>query len=113
MAAAAAAAAARLAGLLHGHELDDEAGPAGEVLRPLALARLGVVLLPGEARVLPALVDRVDEVLAQAGEEVGGLGLVGAVLGGDVLLGCVLANFLLLLSFRHSAGRWMERWYLL
>lgn len=61
-------AAAGLARPLHGHELDDQARPAREVLRALALARLGVVLLPREARLLPAVVDRVDKVLAKAGE---------------------------------------------
>lgn len=66
--------------VLHGHDLDHQAGPAREVLRALALARLGVVLLPGEAGIDPALVDGLDEVLPQAAVEVRGPGLVGAVL---------------------------------
>lgn len=61
----------------HSHDLDDQTRPAREVLRALALARLRVVLLPGEARLLPTLEDGVDEILAQARVEVSGLGLVG------------------------------------
>lgn len=76
---------AAAAEVLHGHDLDHQAGPASEVLRALARARLGVVLLPCEARLLPALVDGVDEVLAQAGVEVLGLGLVWTASGCNVL----------------------------
>ncbi|KAG7125085.1 hypothetical protein HYQ46_010577 [Verticillium longisporum] len=76
---------AALAEVLHGHNLDDEARPAGKVLRALALARLGVVLLPGEAGRLPALEDGVDEVRAEARVDVPGALLEGALLGGDVL----------------------------
>lgn len=86
-------AAACLARLLHGHQLDDQARPAGEVLRALALAGLRIVLLPGEARLLPALVDSVDQVLAQTGEEVCGLGLVGTILAGSVLFGVSIMLF--------------------
>ncbi len=69
----------------HSHDLDHQARPAGEVLRPLALARLGVVLFPREARLFPALVYRVDDILAQARVQVGGPLLVGPVLGCHVL----------------------------
>lgn len=37
----------------HAHNLDHQARPAREVLRALAPSRLRVVLLPGEARLLP------------------------------------------------------------
>ena len=37
------------------------------MLRALALAGLGVILFPGEARFLPALVHGLDDVLAQLG----------------------------------------------
>ena len=58
--------------ILHCHDFDHEAGPPGKVLRALALARFRVVLLPCEARLLPALVDRVDHVAAQARVQVPG-----------------------------------------
>ena len=73
--------------ILHRHDLDNQTGPARKVLCALACATLGVVLLPGEPRLLPALVDGVDEVLAQARVEVLGLGLVWAVLACNVLGG--------------------------
>lgn len=85
--------------VLHGHDLDHQAGPAGEVLRALALARLGVVLLPGEPRVDPALVDGLDEVLAQAAVEVRGPGLVWTVLLCYVLRGVILCQY-----NHHTAG---------
>lgn len=49
----------------HSHNLDDQAGPASEVLSTLTSASLGVVLLPSEAGLLPALVDGLDEVLPE------------------------------------------------
>jgi hypothetical protein len=49
----------------HGHDLDHQACPASKVLGPLALASLRVVLFPRETGLLPALIDRVDEVLAK------------------------------------------------
>lgn len=71
--------------VLHGHDLDDKTGPARKVLGALAGARLGVVLLPREARLGPGLVDGLDEVLAQARVQVSGLGLVRAFLFGGIL----------------------------
>ncbi len=84
-----AAGAAAAAQVRHGHELDHQAGPAGKVLRPLALARFGVVLLPCEAGLLPAVVDGVHDVLAQAGVQISRLRLVGPILGGEFLLDAV------------------------
>lgn len=75
----------RITDLRHGHDLDHETGPPREVLRALALPRLGVVLLPREARVLPAAEDGVDDVLAQARVQVRRRFLVRARLGGDFL----------------------------
>ena len=46
----------------HGHDLDHQARPARKVLRPLTRTRLGIILLPREARFLPLLVDIVDEI---------------------------------------------------
>lgn len=51
--------------LRHGHNLDDQAGPAGKVLSALTGAGLGIILLPGEAGLLPAFVDGLDEVLPE------------------------------------------------
>lgn len=47
------------------HDLDNQAGPPGEVLGTLASACLGVVLLPSKASFTPRLVHSVDQVLAQ------------------------------------------------
>lgn len=55
------------------------------MLGPLALARLRVVLLPREARLLPAVVHRLDKVLAQPRVEVSSLGLVWAFLKREIL----------------------------
>lgn len=51
----------------HGHDLDYQAGPAGEVLGALPAAHLRVILLPRKAGLDPAGVDGVDDVGAQAG----------------------------------------------
>lgn len=71
--------------IVHGHDFHHQTRPAREVLRPLALACLRVVLLPREARLLPALEDRVDEVGTKLRVELAGLGLVGAVVRRDIL----------------------------
>jgi len=77
--------AARRAEVVHGHNLDHQACPARKVLRPLSLTRLRVVLLPCEARLLPAGVDRVDHVLPQPRVQVPGARLVRPVLQCQVL----------------------------
>lgn len=74
-----------IAQIRHGHDLDDQTRPASKVLGALTLARLRVVLLPCETRLLPALEDGVDKVLTQSGVEVLSLGLVGPGLGCDIL----------------------------
>ena len=89
----------------HRHDLDDEAGPAGKVLRALAGARRGVVLLPREARGGPAVVDRVDDVAAEARVQVAGDGLVQAGLGGDVLC-CGLAVMPGRMGWRGRTWSW-------
>jgi hypothetical protein len=80
--------AARRLQIRHPHDLDDEAGPAREVLRALALACLGIVLFPGEAGFFPAVVDGVYDVFAQLGVEFCGAGFVLARGLGDVLMLC-------------------------
>ena len=62
----------------HPHNLDDQARPAGEMLRALSLARLRVILLPGETRLFPALIHGVYDVLAELGVEGCSAGFVGA-----------------------------------
>ena len=74
-----------LAEVVHGHDLDDEAGPAREVLRALSAARLRVVLLPREPGLRPALVHRLHQVPAQPRIQATGLRLVGALLQRQVL----------------------------
>jgi len=49
----------------HRHNLNNQAGPACEMLRALAGASLRVVLLPCETSLFPALEHGLDEVLAQ------------------------------------------------
>jgi hypothetical protein len=71
----------------HGHDLDNETRPAGEMLSSLAAARLWVVLLPCEASLLPAVVDRVNQGSAEAAVEINGRGLEGTVLARNVLFG--------------------------
>ena len=56
------------------------------MLRPLALARLGVILFPRKARLLPGLVDRGDQNLPQIGVELLSAGLVRTFLLGDILV---------------------------
>lgn len=71
--------------VIHGHNLDHQTRPARKVLVALSRARLRVVLLPREARFLPALEDGVDEVLAQANVQLAGLFAVRTALRGKVL----------------------------
>lgn len=63
----------------HGHDLDHERGPAGEMLGALAGARFGVVLLPGEAGAVPLAEDVLDHVEAQSAVHPAGLGLMRAL----------------------------------
>jgi hypothetical protein len=78
----------QIAHIRHSHDLDHQTGPPREVLRPLPLAGLGVILLPREARLLPVVVDRVDDVLAQTGVQVLSRLLVGTGFGCDFLFKC-------------------------
>ena len=82
------AAAALAAQIREVHDLDNHAGPAGEVLDTLTLAVVGVVLLESETRVLPFLEDVLDQVLAQLGVHGCCALLMGAGLLGDVLFCC-------------------------
>lgn len=49
----------------HRHHVYHHTGPAGEVLSTLATSRLGVVLLPGKASLLPLAEDILNQVLSQ------------------------------------------------
>jgi len=49
------------------HDLDHQASPASEMLCPLALAGIGIVLLPSKARLFPALVHSLDKICAELG----------------------------------------------
>lgn len=62
----------------HPHDLNDKTRPAREMLRALPLARLRIILLPREARLLPALEYCLDEVEAKARVQVFGFFLVWA-----------------------------------
>lgn len=55
------------------------------MLRALASACLGVVLLPSEARLLPALEHGVDQIRAQLVVQAPSLTLEGTLLGSDSL----------------------------
>lgn len=55
------------------------------MLRPLSLARLRVVLFPSEARLFPALVHGLDEIVAQISVHLGGALLERTLLLSDVL----------------------------
>jgi len=69
----------------HSHNLNNQTSPTSEVLRALTLARLGVVLFPSKARLLPALVHGIDQVLAEFGVGLGCTSAVGAGCCCDVL----------------------------
>ena len=62
----------------HGQNLYHETGPASKVLSALTLARLRVILFPSESSLLPALVHRLDQVLAERIIHLLGLLLVGS-----------------------------------
>ena len=73
----------------HGHDLDNQTRPSSKVLGSLAAARLGVVLLPSKARLLPAVVHGVDKGATKAAVEVGGRSLEGTILERNVLFGMI------------------------
>jgi hypothetical protein len=56
----------------HGHDLDHEAGPTGEVLRPLAFTCLGIILFPSEASPLPLREHVLHDVLTELGIDLSG-----------------------------------------
>lgn len=69
----------------HRHHLHDQAGPAGEMLRPLALASFWVILFPGESGSLPLPEHVFNQVSPQSGIHVLGLLLVWPSRGCNVL----------------------------
>lgn len=77
----------------HAHNLHHQAGPTGEMLRALALARFGVVLLPCKARELPIVEDGPHEIGTERGVQFGGTVLVrGGGGGGDGLIGWLVSG---------------------
>lgn len=64
--------------ILHPHNLDHQTCPAGEMLRPLSRACLGIVLLPRKPGALPLVEDVGDKVYPQARVHVSSLLLVPA-----------------------------------
>jgi hypothetical protein len=50
------------------------------MLRPLSLTRLGIILLPRKASLLPAFIHCIDEILAEIGVQLLSLGLIGSLL---------------------------------
>ncbi|KAI6757583.1 hypothetical protein HG531_003408 [Fusarium graminearum] len=73
------------AGVIHGHNFDDQTSPSSEMLCSLSGSRIRIILLPGKACFFPALVHCVDKILAQTREQVLGLGLKRAFLRGNIL----------------------------
>lgn len=71
--------------ILHSHNLDHQTRPSREMLSALTSARVRVILLPGKASLLPALVDRLHEVLTQIRVELTSLVYVRTVLRSDIL----------------------------
>ena len=62
----------------HSHNLDNQARPTSKVLGTLSLSGLRVILLPRKSCLLPALIDGVDQVLAEFSVHLCGAGTVGA-----------------------------------
>lgn len=69
----------------HSHNLNDQTGPASKMLRPLSLACRRIILLPCEARILPAFKHSLDEILSEFGVNLCCAGLLWAGSGGDGL----------------------------
>ena len=69
----------------HHHNFNHQTGPPREMLRSLSSARLGVILLPREARLFPLIEDVIHEVFPESGVDSGGLRFVRAGLGCNVL----------------------------
>lgn len=63
-----------LAKIRHAHDDDNQTRPTGEMLGPLARTGLGIILFPSEARAFPFVEDIGDEIRAQLGVDLCGLG---------------------------------------
>ena len=72
----------------HRHNLDHQTRPSREMLRSLSSACLGVILLPGEARLFPLIEDVVHKIFPESDVDFGGLRFVWSRLGCDVLDFC-------------------------
>jgi hypothetical protein len=75
----------------HSHDLDHQARPAREVLRTLPLACFWIVLFPCKPSLLPTVIYRIDQILAQFGVDLDGPSLMQSFLLSDVL-GLVLGT---------------------
>lgn len=69
----------------HNHHLNNQTGPAGEMLRALSRARLRIILLPREACPFPLVEDVDDKILAELGVDVSGLLLMSTLRLSNVL----------------------------
>jgi hypothetical protein len=69
----------------HSHNLDHQTRPARKMLRALPFTRLGVILFPRKARLLPTLINSIDQVIAKFGVDFGCASTMGTRLSRDVL----------------------------
>jgi len=69
----------------HSHNLDHQTRPAREMLRALSFTRLGVILFPRKARVLPTLINSIDQIVAEFGVDFRCASTMGTGLSRDVL----------------------------
>lgn len=69
----------------HSHNLDHQTRPARKMLRALPFTRLGVILFPRKARLLPTLINSIDQVIAKFRVDFGCASTVGTGLSRDVL----------------------------
>ena len=88
----------------HGHHLDHESRPSGEMLRPLTLACLRTILLPREAGLFPGIVYGINEIFAKLSVHVLRFGLLRTWLLGNILRRHTLADLLFAIA---PFGRWI------
>jgi hypothetical protein len=69
----------------HSHNLDHQTRPARKMLRALPFTRLGVILFPRKARLLPTLIHSIDQVIAKFGVDFSCASTMGTRLSRDVL----------------------------
>ena len=69
----------------HSHNLDHQTRPARKMLRALPFTRLGIILFPRKARLLPTLINSIDQVIAEFGVDFSCASTMGTRLSRDVL----------------------------